>query len=62
MFRILEAAALAILVLIGFSAVDVLADVKTEEITYTVEGQEFTGYMAWDDAIKGERPGIIVVH
>ncbi len=62
MFRMLEVAALAMLVLIGFSAIEALAEVKTEEVSYTVEGQEFTGYMAWDDAIKGERPGVIVVH
>lgn len=62
MFKILEAAALAVLVLIGLSAAEALAEVVTEEITYTIEDQEFTGYMAWDDAIKGERPGVIVVH
>jgi len=62
MFRLLEAAALAVLILIGCSAIEALADVKTEEVKYTIEGEEFTGYMAWDDAIKGERPGIIVVH
>ncbi len=62
MFRMVEVIALAFLVLIGFSAIEALADVKTEDVTYTVEDQEFTGYMAWDDAIKGERPGVIVVH
>jgi len=62
MFRFLEAAALAVLVLIGISAADAMAEVTTEKVVYTVEGKEFTGYMAWDDAISGERPGVIVVH
>lgn len=62
MFRFLEAAALAVLILIGFSAAEALAEVKTEEVRYTIEGAEHTGYMAWDDAIEGERPGVIVVH
>lgn len=62
MFRILEAAALAMLLLIGFSAAEALAEIKTEEVKYTIEGEEFTGYMAWDDAIADARPGVIVVH
>lgn len=38
------------------------AKVKTEEISYQLDGVEFTGYLAWDDARKGKRPGILVVH
>lgn len=38
------------------------AKVQTEEITYELDGTEFTGYLAWDDAIRGKRPGILVVH
>jgi dienelactone hydrolase len=37
-------------------------DVATEEITYTVGDVEFTGYFAWDRALDGPRPGVIVVH
>lgn len=38
------------------------AKVKTEELTYRIGDTEFTGYLAWDDAVKGKRPGILVVH
>ncbi len=38
------------------------AEIKTEEIVYTVGGEEFTGYLAYDDSIEGERPGVLVVH
>jgi dienelactone hydrolase len=36
--------------------------IKTGEITYQVGGQPFTGFIAWDDSIKGKRPGVLVVH
>lgn len=38
------------------------AELQTETITYTVEGKEHTGYIAWDDSVSGERPGVLVVH
>lgn len=40
----------------------VRAEIKTEAIEYQVDGASFTGYMAYDDAIRGERPGVLVVH
>jgi len=45
-----------------FFSLTVLAEVQTQEITYKVGNNEFTGYLAYDDAISGKRPGIIVVH
>ena len=45
--------------LVAFSA---QAGITTEEIKYKVGDTEFTGYLAYDDAIKGKRPGVIVVH
>ena len=38
------------------------AAVKTQEIEYTVDGTALQGFMAWDDAKTGKRPGILVVH
>lgn len=38
------------------------AELKSETVTYTHDGQEFTGYMAYDDDYEGMRPGVIVVH
>ena len=46
---------------LGLSAA-ATAELQTETITYTVQGQEHTGYIAWDDRFSGERPGILVVH
>ncbi len=38
------------------------AELKTEEIDYQVNGENFTGYLAYDDDFQGERPGVLVVH
>ncbi|MDZ7747795.1 MAG: dienelactone hydrolase family protein [Halofilum sp. (in: g-proteobacteria)] len=38
------------------------AEVRTQEVTYDVDGQEFSGYFAWDEARQGERPGVLVLH
>ncbi|MEO1234657.1 MAG: dienelactone hydrolase family protein [Myxococcota bacterium] len=38
------------------------AAVKTKEVTYTHDGVKLKGFMAWDDAQKGKRPGVLVVH
>lgn len=38
------------------------AAMQTETIEYQIDDQTFTGYLAWDDAIQGERPGVLVVH
>lgn len=38
------------------------AAVKTDEVSYLVGDTEFTGYLTYDDAIEGKRPGVLVVH
>jgi dienelactone hydrolase len=38
------------------------AEVQTKTIDYTVNGQNFTGYLAWDDEYEQKRPGVLVVH
>jgi dienelactone hydrolase len=52
---------LAALMLLSLAA-GVQATVQTEEVSYTLDGTEFTGFIAWDDDIRGKRPGILVVH
>lgn len=39
-----------------------LGAVKTEVVTYKVGEKSFKGLLAYDDAVKGPRPGILVVH
>lgn len=38
------------------------AAVKGQEVEYTAEGLTMKGYLAYDDAVKGKRPGVLVVH
>jgi len=45
-----------------FAASAAAADVQTREIEYTEGGAVLQGLIAWDDASKGPRPGVLVVH
>ena len=38
------------------------AAVKTKTISYEHDGVTLKGYLAWDDAAEGKRPGVLVVH
>ncbi len=38
------------------------AKVKTKEIEYKQGDTTLQGFLAWDDAAKGKRPGVLVVH
>ncbi len=38
------------------------AEVQTQEIDYTHKGTILKGFLAYDDAIQGKRPGVLVVH
>jgi dienelactone hydrolase len=38
------------------------AEVKVEAIDYQQGESKLTGYLAYDDALKGRRPGVVVVH
>ncbi len=38
------------------------AKVLSKVVPYTYAETAFEAYMAWDDSIKGKRPGILVVH
>lgn len=38
------------------------AELRTESVEYEVDGEPFVGYLAYDDAVEGERPGVLVVH
>jgi len=39
-----------------------LAAVQHRVINYESGGIQLQGYMAWNDAVKGKRPGVLVVH
>jgi dienelactone hydrolase len=43
-------------------AVSAQAGVQTKEIEYSSGDAKLKGYLAYDDSIKGKRPGVLVVH
>ena len=53
---------LCAVLLVVCNAVVARAEVKTKGITYEYGGVTFKGHLAWDDAVKDKRPGILVVH
>ena len=53
------------LLVILFSCLSVTvaqAAVQGREVSYRADGVTLKGYIAFDDAIKGKRPGVLVVH
>lgn len=53
---------LLILALTMWTVNTAVAEIRTEEITYSGGDAEMKGYVAWDDAVAGKRPGVLVVH
>ena len=39
-----------------------MANIQSQEVSYSAGGVEMKGYIAWDADVRGERPGVIVVH
>ncbi|MCM0613536.1 dienelactone hydrolase family protein [Marinobacter sediminum] len=59
---ILKTAALTAALSFSLATSQALAEMRTETIGYTIDDQDFTGFMAWDDEREGKRPGVLVVH
>ncbi|MCI0696100.1 dienelactone hydrolase family protein [candidate division KSB1 bacterium] len=51
-----------VLLILLTAVLSVLAEVRHEEVAYTANGLTMKGYLAYDDAVKGKRPGVLVVH
>jgi hypothetical protein len=50
------------IIFILFLVTNVHAKLHTETIEYKEGDTVLEGYLAYDDAIKGKRPGVMVVH
>jgi dienelactone hydrolase len=55
-------AALALLAVTTLAALAAQAKVVTKTIAYDHDGQKLQGYLAYDDAKAGPRPGVLVIH
>ncbi|TAF11268.1 MAG: dienelactone hydrolase family protein [Nostocales cyanobacterium] len=49
-------------VVVFLTSTDILAAIRTKTIEYKQGNTVLEGYIAYDDAIKGKRPGVLVVH
>ncbi len=38
------------------------AEIRSHIVDYEVDGQAFQGYLSYDDSIRSQRPGVLVVH
>ena len=43
-------------------AITAQAAIQTKAVHYEHEGAKLTGYLYWDDKVKGKRPGVMVTH
>lgn len=48
--------------LLLFTAIPALAAIVTEAVDYDHDGVPLEGFLAYDDAVSGKRPGVLVVH
>lgn len=62
MFKQVSKTALGAVIAFALSAAAADAALKSEKVVYKALGKEMTGYMVYDDALTGKRPGVIVVH
>jgi len=46
----------------GFAKSTVPSKIKEENVTYTVGNRNYKGFVAYDENLKGKRPGALVVH
>ncbi|WP_404365399.1 dienelactone hydrolase family protein [Marinobacter sp.] len=53
---------LALALLLAIASTPAVSELQTSTIEYTVNDSVFSGYLAYDDDFKGERPGVLVVH
>jgi dienelactone hydrolase len=53
---------LTAVVLVLLTAGTVQAKLVTRPVAYTHNGVQLEGYLAYDDAVSGKRPGVLVVH
>ncbi len=55
---------LSIFLVLVFTFLSITASAKVvgKDVEYKSDGTTLKGYLAYDDSVKGERPGVLVVH
>ena len=52
----------AIVVIAGLALSNAHAEVRSAAVSYKDGDDQLTGYLYWNDAVDGKRPGVLVVH
>jgi len=58
--KILSILTVMIVACLSFSGA--MAEVRSAPVAYKDGGDNLTGYLYWNDAVEGKRPGVLVVH
>jgi len=58
--KILSILAIMLVACLSFSGA--MAEVRSAPVAYKDGGDNLTGYLYWNDAVEGKRPGVLVVH
>lgn len=53
---------LAVVMMLALAFSTASAEVRTKVVEYKQGAATLEGFLAWDDAVKGPRPGVLVVH
>jgi dienelactone hydrolase len=53
---------LVVMTVLAVGVSSVSAEVRTKVVEYSQGKTALEGYLAWDDTVKGPRPGVLVVH
>jgi dienelactone hydrolase len=53
---------LSLTLAVSLASGQAFAEMQTETVEYEVNGETFTGYLAYDTEAEGKRPGVLVVH
>jgi len=58
--KILSMLTVTLVACLSFSGA--MAEVRSAPVAYKDGGDNLTGYLYWNDAVEGKRPGVLVVH
>lgn len=53
---------IALMLSLGLIGAPAMAAIQSKAVTYQYEDIPMTGYLYWDDAIEGPRPGVLLIH
>jgi len=53
---------LTVLLAVFLSSSGAMAEVRSATVAYKDGDENLTGYLFWNDAVEGKRPGVLVVH